>query len=501
MNPLARERRKCQVMKNIDRRQFLKQGAVALGSAFAFPLTAKVFDIDNLQVKNTPRKIIIIGAGLAGLSAGYELAQLGHEVIIIEARMRPGGRVSTIREPFSDGLYAEAGAQFVPESHELTMKYVKLFNLSLIPLSASEKPSVYFARGKRFLMNDDKELNSPFELTAEERKLGIDGMLKKYIDPVLQEITDAADPNFPPEQLKKYDRQTMTGFLRGRGASAGAIELFRMGYLEINGDGIDSYSALSGLRDLILGHAEKEFKIKGGSDLLPKAFAERMADKIFYGSPVVRIEHEEKSVRVSFTQAGSPQTLSADQLICAIPFSILKKIEVSPRFSPEKQKAVEQLSYTSVARVYLQMRRKFWQNENISGELYLDNPRMEFYPLGHSGKRDIYESFITGRQARVVASMRESERLSYVLEHAQKALTGVRENFEGGASKCWDEDEWARGAWAWFKPGETISLTPHISRAEGRIHFAGEHASAYPGWMQGAFESGNRVAKEIHEAK
>lgn len=488
-------------VKNIDRRQFLKRGAMALGAALAIAPAAETSRADNSQIKNNPKKIVIIGAGLAGLSAGYELTQLGHDVTVLEARTRAGGRVFTIREPFAGGLYAEAGAQFVPENHDLTMKYVRLFNLPLAPQETSKKPSVYFAGGKRVLLTGDKALDLPFELSAEERKIGLDGMMKKYVEPALEEITDVGNLNFLSEQMKKYDRQTMTEFLRSRGASPGAIELFKMGYLEINGEGIDGYSALSGLRDLILGHAEKEYKIKGGSDLLPKAFAERLADKILYGSAVVKIRQNAKAVRVTFMQGGSPETLSADRLICAIPFSVLKKIEISPPFSPEKQKTVEQLSYTSVARVYLQMRTKFWESENLSGELYLDNPRMQLFQLGHGGRRDIYESFITGRQARVVATMPESERLRFVLEHAQKALPAMRENFEGGASKSWDEDKWARGAWAWFKPGETISLIPHISRVEGRIHFAGEHASAYPGWMQGAFESGTRAAKEIHEAK
>jgi monoamine oxidase len=76
----------------------------------------------------------------------------------------------------------------------------------------------------------------------------------------------------------------------------------------------------------------------------------------------------------------------------------------------------------------------------------------------------------------------------------------IRENFEGGTSKCWDEDEWARGDYAWFKPGQMSSLIPHMARSEGRIYFAGEHASAWPGWMQGSIESGNRAAREINEA-
>src|SRR6266403_2124662 len=84
-----------------------------------------------------PKKIIIIGAGMAGLSAGYELSQAGHDVTILEARTRPGGRVQTLREPFSDSLYAEAGAARIPDNHDLTLKYVKLFDVSLEPMYPS----------------------------------------------------------------------------------------------------------------------------------------------------------------------------------------------------------------------------------------------------------------------------------------------------------------------------------------------------------------------------
>src|SRR5438045_9612654 len=101
------------------RRRFIKQGALAIAgvSLARFPIvTATV----------ASKKIIIIGAGMAGLSAGYELSQLGHDITILEARTRPGGRVQTLREPFSDGLYAEAGAARSPENHNLTRKYVEL---------------------------------------------------------------------------------------------------------------------------------------------------------------------------------------------------------------------------------------------------------------------------------------------------------------------------------------------------------------------------------------
>jgi len=483
----------------IKRRQFLKQSALVGVTLSASEPSPTALSRAILQRRGSPKKVIIIGAGLAGLSAAYELARSGQAVTILEAKTRAGGRVHTIREPFSDGLYAEAGAQFVPESHTLTMKYIKLFNLPLVPSVPSKRASIYYIRGRRITVREGDEADWPMELTSEERKLGLGGMMKKYVESALHRVGDAAAHDWPPDPLKKYDRMTMTEFLREQGASEGAIALFRMGYLEINGDGIDSYSALSGLRDLVLGHAEREYKIKGGSDLLPKAFAARLADRIQYGSPVVKIDHSAKEVRVTFLQAGSHQTIIADHLICAIPFPTLKRIEVSPRFSSSKQEAIEQLPYTSVTRVYMQSRKKFWMNEKVSGEVYLDKPRIDLFPLGHTGKRDIYESFITGASSREITAMKEGKRLDYVIEHAQKVLPDMRQNFEGGTSKCWDEDEWARGAWAWYRPGQMTSLFSQIRRAEGRIHFAGEHTSAWPGWMQGALESGNRVAKEVND--
>lgn len=100
-----------------------------------------------------------------------------------------------------------------------------------------------------------------------------------------------------------------------------------------------------------------------------------------------------------------------------------------------------------------------------------------------------------------MAALKEADRIAFVLEQTEKLFPGIRGNFEGGVSKCWDEDEWARGASSWYKPGQMGELWPHIARAEGRVHFAGDHTSAWIRWMQGALHSGNRVAKEVNATK
>ena len=249
-------------------------------------------------------------------------------------------------------------------------------------------------------------------------------------------------------------------------------------------------------------YTKQSYAIRGGSDHLPKAFAARLKDKIHYGAAVVKIEHDARGVRVVYSQAGAHRTLAAAHLVCAVPFSVLRHVDLSPRFSADKQRAIEQLPYTSVARVYLQTRSRFWLDEGLTGQASTDLPIMSVYDRTENqpGTRGILESYMAGPQARRVTAMREGERLSFTLGQMERVHPAVREHFEGGASKCWDEDEWARGDYAWFRPGQVAELLPHIARPEGRVHFAGEHASAWPGWMQGALESGNRAAREINDA-
>ena len=100
----------------MERREFLRQGALA-AAAFSVPsLAIQLTSQDRLERKGAAKRVIVMGAGLAGLSAAYELTQAGHDVTLFEARTRPGGRVYTLREPFSDGMYAEAGARMIPDT-------------------------------------------------------------------------------------------------------------------------------------------------------------------------------------------------------------------------------------------------------------------------------------------------------------------------------------------------------------------------------------------------
>jgi monoamine oxidase len=380
-------------------------GAGLCGSALATPLVS--------LVRGPAKKVLILGAGMAGLVSGYELSRLGHDVTILEARRRPGGRVHTLHEPFSDGLYAEAGAARIPDDHDLTLKYVKVFNLPLDPFYPSRFKSLRYDFGDR-------------------QEVQIDG------------FTDAMNRYFG--------------------------------------------------RDLG-GKPERWHKIRGGSDLLPRAFARELSNKIFYNAPVVKIEQTNKSVRVSFLRGGSPQELSADRLLITIPFSVLRTIE-SPGIGATKQDLIARTHYDPVARVYLQTRNRFFEDRGFSGFAFARGPVEIWQPTwDQPGPRGILMTYARTGEAERITGMQESDRIGTTVTQIEAMFPGTRDNFEAGYTKCWMEDEWSRGAWAFVARD-----TSEAELADGRIHFAGEHLSRWPSWMQGALSSGLRAVKEIDEA-
>src|SRR5215211_3132553 len=125
--------------RSIPRRDFLKSGALSAAAALSIP--ARVFGA-------VPRRVVVLGGGLAGLSAGYELTKAGHDVAVLEAQERPGGRVLTLRV-FDEGLYGDAGAARIPDNHEWTLRYVREFKLPLLPFYPDAGLFAKVRRGRR----------------------------------------------------------------------------------------------------------------------------------------------------------------------------------------------------------------------------------------------------------------------------------------------------------------------------------------------------------------
>lgn len=489
-------------MANIPRRQFL---ANAVLTTAALSLRPNIVFGRQLKRRGPAKKIIVVGAGLAGLSAAYELMQAGHDVTVLEAQLRPGGRVCTFRAPFSDGMYAEVGAMHVPDTHDLTLHYTQLFNLSLDLEPPFNQASLNYVRGKRIVERAGEMAEWPFALSEEDKKLNIAGeLIDKYeTAKAYEEIGDPSAPGWSASALKKYDDVSYLEFLKRNGATADVTALITLGWSHLWGEGLETVSALTVLRDTASWYkAKKHFRIHGGNDLLPKAFAERLKEQIHYGSPVVRMEQTGRGVRVFFQSGGTRNSLMADRMVCAIPFSVLRNVEVSPPLSPAKKKAVADLSYFSGARVSIQCRRRFWREEGLNGSVFTDLPVEWVFDatVTQPGPRGILQCYAGGSNARQIMALDEEKRIALVKDQIARFYPSIGDYFEGGVSKCWEEDPWERGASSWYKPGQMAELWPNIAPPEGRIHFAGDHTSPYIRWMQGALHSGIRVAAEINGA-
>jgi monoamine oxidase len=457
-----------------------------------------------MEAKSAPKKVLVLGAGLAGLAAAFELDHAGHDVTVLEARSRPGGRIETIRDAFADTLYTESGAAgIIPVEPDYALRYIKLFNLPLERPEPRTLPILHFFRGTRLTDRGDGKCDWPHDLTADEQQLGLLGMRSKYIKPAVDEIGQAAERGETEAVIAKYDRMSFGEFLRQAGASAAAAELLAIADWDLIGEGIDRQSALDVLCQTTSYSifTSNRYAVEGGNDLLPKAMALRLGERVHYGAEVARIEHDEAGVRAVFKRGGLQHSVSAEHMICTIPFSVLRHIEVFPPFSDHKRRAIDRLSYASVSRVFLQCRRRFWIDEGLSGYAFTDLPTSFFWDGAPRRRsiRGILQAFTNGPHARRIAAMRESERLAFALECAEKVYPQVREYFEGGISRCWDLERWSMGAFAWFRTGEMSTLLPHVTRPEGRVYFAGEHTASLllRNSVQGALESGIRVAEEI----
>jgi monoamine oxidase len=243
--------------------------------------------------------------------------------------------------------------------------------------------------------------------------------------------------------------------------------------------------------------------IEGGSDRLPGAMAAALGDRVVLDAPVVAISQTAGGVSATYLEGSARRTVAADYLICTIPFPVLRSIEVEPPFSPAKRRAIEGLPATSVTRVFVQTRDRFWQDAGLPAGASTDLPvdvcaDVAQYLAGPAG---IMESYQAGPSARRTAALPEEARLAATVEALDLLYPGMSSSYTGGRSYAWDDDPWARGGYAWSPPGAVTELEPAAATPEGRVYFAGDHASPWPGWMQGALWSGLRAASAIQEAQ
>jgi monoamine oxidase len=449
------------------------------------------------------KKVIIVGAGMAGLVAAYELKRAGHEPLIIEGQQRVGGRVLTLRQPFTEGQYAEVGAMRIPRAHDLTLEYIAKFGLPTNDFTMDNPNAYCFIGGRRLRIsqaNADPGLLG-FETTPRERSHTAGSLWMDAIEPLLRMLrTDG--PTAWDEIVSIYDQYSTREYLEARGWSEAAIEMYG---LVANQEAVMNSSFLEVFREDAGNYYTNMLEIQGGTDRLPYAFLPELSQNIRFGAKMIALNQSPDDVTVFYQTAAGREQVTADYAIIAVPFPVLRHVEVLKPFSRAKQRAIRQLHYDASAKILFQCRRRFWEEDDgiFGGGTITDLPiRNLFYPDHgrETGRGVILASYTWSEDAQRWGSLSPSDRIAQALNDVAQIHPQVLREFEVGASWMWHDDEFAGGAFALFDPGQHRLLHDQIVAPEGRIHFAGEHASLYHAWIQGAIESGLREAIAIHRA-
>jgi monoamine oxidase len=450
-----------------------------------------------------PKKVVIVGAGVAGLVAGYELKRAGHTPIILEGQQRVGGRVYTLRQPFSDGLYAEVGAMRIPRAHRLTLEYIAKFGLKTNDFTMDNPNAFYHIGGQKVRIaqaNADPALLG-FDVSEQEKGQTAGQVYLRTIQPLLDMLEKEGEAAWD-EIVAQYDRYSTREFLELKGWSQGMIEMYG---LLANQEAVLNSSFLEVFREDSGNYYTNMEEIQGGTDRLPYSFLPELKNNIRFGAKMIAIDQSPEDVTIHYQTAAGCFTAQGDYVILTVPFPVLRHVEMLKPFTRAKQRAIRELHYDASAKILLQCKRRFWEEDDriFGGGTITDLPIRNLYCPNHgreTGRGVILASYTWSEDAQRWGSLFPHDRIEQAVEDVAQIHPQITREFEVGASWMWHHDEFAGGAFALFDPEQQTLLHQQIIFPEGRIHFAGEHASLHHAWIQGAIESALREAIAVHQA-
>ncbi len=476
----------------LSRRTFIKNTGLTTSMFSLYPfLTPSTFNNSTDE-----RRIIVIGAGLAGLSCAYELDKAGYNVLLIEASSSPGGRISTHRTTFSDNLYSEMGAEYVDSSDTYIHKYCKMFGLNILP--AKQYDGVY-VKGQRLSIEGLKSGKEtlPYKGTHKGKLFGQEvKYIQKWIDLVKQKGVGS------PE-VQALDMRSVEDILKEGGATNDIIDLYTYANATEETTLPSKMSALqmvlSNTRTSSFSENTVEGRIFGGNDQLPKMFAKKLDTKILYNRPLQSLDYDSNGVTVTVNENQKPVQISAKKCVLAIPTTILKNININPGFSPEKMKCIKDQQYGHAMKIAMQYTERFWGNKKSIGQrVFTDTPlrRVYHFSVDQPGPRGILLSFTSGEDAKKLGKLDNSKRLEIAKSTCKNIWRESEKFWEKGVVKYWNEDPWAKASYSFDAVGQQ-SFRKILAKPEGPVFFAGEHTAIQRASMNGAIESGLRVVEEI----
>jgi monoamine oxidase len=505
----------------LTRRSFVQAVAARGGRAYAAMLALDLLGPQRAAAfapggHGAGTTVVILGAGVAGLCAAYELGKRGYSCTILEARSRPGGRAWTVRggtteteiggvaqtAAFRPGLWFNPGPSRVPQ-HHVTIDYYRELGVPMeVFANINENAYVHSTTGR------------PSRVRLRDATYGLRG----HIDELLAKAvaTDALDV-----PLDKDDRDKLLAYLREDGGLTAERVLKaprdgRLGYLIDPGAGDQPGVERDplGLAPLIesgfgravdfateLDQQPQMFQPVGGIDALPRAFAARLPGKIRYEAAVRAIRKHGAGVRIEYTdRGGAAHALDADFAICTIPLSVLREIPAD--WSPPMKAAIASVPYADVTKVGLEFKRRFWEEDDrIFGGISWTNQSITqiWYPSwGYLGARGILTgTYNFGKDAVALGKLAPAERIRAALDQGVKIHPQYRDEYVRAFAVAWQNIPHNRGGWGTYTAALRANAYPVLCRPDGPIYLAGEHVSYIPGWQAGALESARLAVTNI----
>lgn len=454
--------------------------------------------IDHANAEHT----IVIGAGLAGLSAARMLAESGRAVTVLEARDRVGGRLEN--GVTSDGQWIELGGQWIGPTQDRMYELVDELHLSTVPLF-NEGKTVIQLGGKRSLMGATKgsipQLN-PFALAD----LGLG--LAKFAR--LAGTVNLEKPWNTPK-AKELDSRTFASWIHANLHTAGGrayfqivceavfaaepsdLSLLHAAFYSKSGKDLETLMAVD--------QGAQQDRIDGGSALIAERLADRVHDAgghVRLGQVARTIAHGEDSVTVT-TRGG--ELFSGSHMIITLPPTLAGRLEYEPALPSWRDQLTQRTPAGSVIKLYLVYERPFWRDEGLNGQAgsSVGPVKVTFDNSAPGSTHGIMMGFLEGAEARSWARRTAEERRGAFID-SLAPLFGEQsrhpiEYFE----RDWMAEEFTRGCYgAHFAPGVWTAFGPALTEPVGRIHWAGaEHASVWNGYMEGAVRSGEETARQL----
>jgi monoamine oxidase len=438
------------------------------------------------------RRVVVVGAGLAGLTAAVDLRDAGWEVVVLEARDRVGGRVHTLHDPFTGGLHAEAGGESIDDNHGSIQALVKRYGLSL-----EQRPPDKQLDGAVLYQGARAKIGA-FALQDPATSAGYTG----FYD-ALAALAQGLDPEHPQDfsGAAALDGKSLGDFIKEQGLTPQAEFLVtvaqRGGY---NADPADvsllfaaqQTAAVASVPD----SAAETRRITGGNGLLPEAMARDLGSRVTLGAAVTRVEEQADHVHVI---AGSA-TFDAAFAVLAVPTPPLRKITFEPPLEGDLGLAVAQVDLGQAAKVITQYDTPFWTAEGLSGFTITDLPfGIGWAPTdSYDNAAGLLTQFITGTPAKDAAALDDATRISQLQEQLDTVYPeGVAHRTAHAATIAWASEPWTGGGYTVYGPGQMARFWPAFRAGTARLRFAGEHTEPLAGYMESAVRAGHRVAAEI----